>query len=140
MALVCSFIAVAGESVSVGRTETTAIAPYETAVFSGSARLNDTQIKTQTGANLAIARIDNAMSRVDQELATYGSVMNRLSFAADNALNVALQTQNSRSRVLDTDYAATTSELARTQIIQQAGMAMLTQANQAPGAVLKLLR
>ena len=80
------------------------------------------------------------MSRVDQELATYGSVMNRLSFAADNALNVALQTQNSRSRVLDTDYAATTSELARTQIIQQAGMAMLTQANQAPGAVLKLLR
>jgi flagellin len=140
MALVCSFVPVAGEAVSVGTTEIQALAPNETAVFSGSARLNDTQIKTQTGANLAIARIDNAMSRVDQELVTYGSVMNRLSFAADNALNVALQTQNSRSRVLDTDYAATTSELARTQIIQQAGMAMLTQANQAPGAVLKLLR
>lgn len=132
------------EAVSVngvdGRQATSAANPTSTAVFSGSARLNDTQIKTQTGANLAIARIDNAMSRVDQELATYGSVMNRLSFAADNALNVALQTQNSRSRVLDTDYAATTSELARTQIIQQASMAMLTQANQAPGAVLKLLR
>lgn len=133
-------VAVPVTGVATGREGTPAANPTSTAVFSGSARLNDTQIKTQTGANLAIARIDNAMSRVDQELATYGSVMNRLSFAADNALNVALQTQNSRSRVLDTDYAATTSELARTQIIQQAGMAMLTQANQAPGAVLKLLR
>ncbi len=134
----CTNVPIAG--ITTGRETTSAANPTSTAVFSGSARLNDTQIKTQTGANLAIARIDNAMSRVDQELATYGSVMNRLSFAADNALNVALQTQNSRSRVLDTDYAATTSELARTQIIQQAGMAMLTQANQAPGAVLKLLR
>ena len=134
----CEAVPVVG--VATGKEATSAAVPESTAVFSGSARLNDTQIKTQTGANLAIARIDNAMSRVDQELATYGSVMNRLSFAADNALNVALQTQNSRSRVLDTDYAATTSELARTQIIQQAGMAMLTQANQAPGAVLKLLR
>lgn len=136
----CQFTALAGAQVAVGRSAIDASVSTDAAAFTGDARLNDTQIQTQSGANLAIARIDNAMSRVDQELATYGSVMNRLSFAADNALNVALQTQNSRSRVLDTDYAATTSELARTQIIQQAGMAMLTQANQAPGAVLKLLR
>jgi flagellin len=111
-----------------------------TAVFSGSARLNDTQIKTQSGANQAIARLDNAMANVDHELATFGSVMNRLTFAGDNLTNVSQNTQQSRSRVLDTDYAAATTELARTQIIQQAGMAMLAQANQQPQTVLSLLQ
>ena len=111
-----------------------------TAVFSGSARLNDTQIKTQAGANLAIARLDNAMANVDQELAVYGSIMNRLTYAGDNLTNVSQNTSFSRSRVLDTDYAAATTELARTQIIQQAGMAMLAQANQQPQTVLSLLQ
>ena len=109
-------------------------------VFSGSARLNDTQIKTQAGANLAISRLDNAMSNVDQERATFGSIMNRLTYAGDNLTNVSQNTSLSRSRVLDTDYAAATTELARTQIIQQAGMAMLAQANQQPQTVLALLK
>jgi flagellin len=114
--------------------------PTSTAVFSGSARLNDTQIKTQSGANLAISRLDNAMANVSQELATFGSVMNRLTYAGDNLTNVSQNTSFSRSRVLDTDYAAATTELARTQIIQQAGMAMLAQANQQPQTVLSLLQ
>jgi flagellin len=126
--------------VSSGSVATAAIAPASTAVFAGSARLNDTQIKTQTGANQAIARLDNAMANVDHELATFGSVMNRLTFAGDNLTNVSQNTQQSRSRVLDTDYAAATTELARTQIIQQAGMAMLAQANQQPQTVLSLLQ
>ncbi len=126
--------------VSAGSTATAAIAPASTAVFSDSARLNDTQIKTQSGANQAIARLDNAMANVDHELATFGSVMNRLTFAGDNLTNVSQNTQQSRSRVLDTDYAAATTELARTQIIQQAGMAMLAQANQQPQTVLSLLQ
>ncbi len=111
-----------------------------TAVFSGSARLNDTTIKTQAGSNLAIARLDNAMANVDQELAVYGSIMNRLTFAGDNLTNVSQNTSFSRSRILDTDYASATTELARTQIIQQAGMAMLAQANQQPQTVLSLLQ
>jgi flagellin len=134
----CVSVPIAG--VSTGREAVNAAEPTGTGVFSGSARLNDTQIKTQSGANLAVARIDQAMSRVDQELATFGSVMNRLSFAADNLMQTAQNTSFSRSRVQDTDYAAATSELARTQIIQQAAMAMLTQANQMPKAVLNLLR
>ena len=117
-----------------------AAAPAATAVFSGSARLNDTQIKTQVGANLAIARLDNAMAHVDHELATFGSVMNRLTYAGDNLTTVSQNTSFSRSRILDTDYAVATTELARTQIIQQAGMAMLAQANQQPQTVLSLLR
>ncbi len=127
-------------SVATGSVATAAIAPASTAVFTGSARLNDTQIKTQTGANQAVARLDNAMANVDHELATFGSVMNRLTFAGDNLTNVSQNTQQSRSRVLDTDYAAATTELARTQIIQQAGMATLAQASQQPQTVLSLLQ
>jgi flagellin len=131
---------VTGSIVTDGTIATPGAGPASTAVFSGSARLNDTQIKTQSGANQAIARLDNAMANVDHELATFGSVMNRLTFAGDNLTNVSQNTQQSRSRVLDTDYAAATTELARTQIIQQAGMAMLAQANQQPQTVLSLLQ
>jgi len=114
--------------------------PAASSVFSGSARLNDTDIKTQASANLTISRLDNAMANVDHELATFGSVMNRLTFAGDNLTNVSQNTSFSRSRILDTDYASATTELARTQIIQQAGMAMLAQANQQPQTVLSLLQ
>jgi flagellin len=127
-------------TIAAGSTATAAIAPASTAVFSGSARLNDTQIKTQAGSNLAIARIDNAIANVDQERGVYGSIMNRLTYAGDNLTNISQNTSFSRSRVLDTDYAAATTELARTQIIQQAGMAMLAQANQQPQTVLSLLQ
>jgi flagellin len=124
----------------VGVVSVLAKNPAATAVFSGSARLNDTQIKTQAGSNLAIARIDNAIANVDQERGVYGSIMNRLTYAGDNLTNISQNTSFSRSRVLDTDYAAATTELARTQIIQQAGMAMLAQANQQPQTVLSLLQ
>jgi flagellin len=140
MPIVCTATPIAGQQIAAGQPATVPVAPMETAVFSGSARLNDTQIKTQMGANLAMARIDNAMARVDHELATFGSVMNRLTFAGDNLTNVSQNTSFSRSRILDTDYASATTELARTQIIQQAGMAMLAQANQQPQTVLSLLQ
>ena len=131
---------IAGVWIQKGAVAVAGAEPAATAVFSGSARLNDTQIKTQAGSNLAIARLDNAMANVDQELAVYGSIMNRLTFAGDNLTNVSQNTSFSRSRILDTDYAAATTELARTQIIQQAGMAMLAQANQQPQTVLSLLQ
>ena len=63
---------------------------------------------------------------------------NRLIHAVDNLTNVVTNAE-ATSRIMDTDYAAATSELARTQIIQQAGTAMLAQANQLPGSVLQLL-
>ena len=140
MPIVCTATPISGQQIAAGQTATVPVTPMETAVFSGSARLNDTQIKTQIGAKLAMARIDNAMDRVHHELATFGSVMNRLTFAGDNLTNVSQNTSFSRSRILDTDYASATTELARTQIIQQAGMAMLAQANQQPQTVLSLLQ
>jgi flagellin len=130
-----TYTAITGVQISEGLPPTNT-----TAVFSGSARLNDTSIKTQAGSNLAISRLDNAMANVDHELAVYGSIMNRLTYAGDNLTNVSQNTSFSRSRILDTDYASATTELARTQIIQQAGMAMLAQANQQPQTVLSLLQ
>jgi flagellin len=83
---------------------------------------------------------DVAIEAVSTQRATFGAVSNRLEHAIDNLTNVSTQTAAARSRILDTDYAASTSELARTQIIQQAGTAMLAQANQLPATVLALLR
>ena len=70
----------------------------------------------------------------------FGAATNRLEYAADNLANVSQNASASRSRILDADYAAETTELARTQIIQQAGTAMLSQANQQAQSVLALLK
>jgi flagellin len=87
-----------------------------------------------------ITRLDMAISRVNSHRATLGAVINRLEYAADNLANVSQNASASRSRILDADYAAETTELARTQIIQQAGTAMLSQANQQAQSVLALLK
>jgi flagellin len=133
-------IGYAGSTVSSGQTATVAATPTSTAVFSGTARLNDTRISTQEDANVAVGRIDSAMLLVDAEQTKFGSVMNRLERAGDTVMRAAQSTSFSRSRLFDTDYAATTTEVVRKQIIQQAGMAMLTQANQLPNSVLTLLK
>ncbi len=98
------------------------------------------KVDTQALAKASIATIDTAIKKVDTDRADYGAKINRLTYAADNMANIATNTAASRSRVLDTDYAQVTTDLARAQIIQQAGTAMLAQANQQPAAVLSLLQ
>jgi flagellin len=88
----------------------------------------------------AIAEIDIVIADVSTQRATFGAVSNRLTHSVDNLTNVKTNSEAARSRILDTDYAAATSELARTQIIQQAGTAMLAQANALPQTVLALLQ
>jgi flagellin len=117
-----------------------AVAPDAKTVFSGTSQLNNQNIKTLAAANTAITNVTNAIGKVSEQRSTLGAVMNRLNYAADNLTNVSANTQASRSRVEDTDYAQATTELARTQIIAQAATAMLAQANQAPQSVLALLR
>ena len=102
--------------------------------------LADTDISTTTEANKSITQIGNAITRLDSVRATLGSTINRLEYAADNLANVSQNTSASRSRILDADYASETTELARTQIIQQAATAMLSQANQQAQSVLALLK
>jgi flagellin len=91
-------------------------------------------------ASTAMVELDTVISDVSAQRATFGAVSNRLTHAVDNLTNVKTNSEAARSRILDTDYSAATSELARTQIIQQAGTAMLAQANVLPQTVLALLR
>jgi len=87
-----------------------------------------------------LASIDTALAAVSTQNATNGAAINQLEYTADSLANVSLNTQASRSRIEDADYAKATTELARTQIIQQAGTAMLAQANQQSQGVLALLQ
>ena len=91
-------------------------------------------------ANTALAAIDTAIAGVDSQRATVGAAINTLEFAVDNLANASQNTQAARSRIADADYAAETTELARTQIIAQAATAMLSQANQQAQGVLALLK
>ena len=97
-------------------------------------------ISTAQGAGSALKTVDHAIEKINNARATSGSVISRLEYTADNLANVSQNTSASRSRVLDADYATETTELARTQIIQQAGTAMLSQANQQAASVLALLK
>ena len=97
-------------------------------------------ISTSASANTALGVISTAVNAVDSARASNGASMSRLEYASDNLQNVAQNSAAARSRIMDADYAAETTELARTQIIQQAGTAMLAQANQSQQAVLALLR
>jgi flagellin len=97
-------------------------------------------ISTQTGANSAIADLSTAIKSIDEQRATLGATINRLTHSVDNLTNASTNTSAARSRIMDTDYAKATTELSRSQIIQQAATAMLAQANQQPSAVLSLLQ
>ena len=97
-------------------------------------------LATRTQAQSAIESLDDAMAVINESRAVMGAVMNRLTFAADNLINVAQNSTESRSRILDTDFAKASSELARTQIISQAATSVLAQANQSQQSVLKLLQ
>ena len=114
---------------------------YGTAASDSSAtsevRLN---IKTVTNGTDALGEIDAAINGAAAERAKYGAYMSRLQHAADNLQNVSTNTAASRSQIADADYAAETTELARTQIISQASTAMLAQANQVKQTVLSLLK
>ena len=96
-------------------------------------------ITTAASATTSLTTIANAITSVDSARASNGASMNRLEYASDNLQNVAQNTAAARSRILDADYAAETTELARSQIIQQAATAMLAQANAQATSVISLL-
>jgi flagellin len=105
--------------------------------FSGIA---SSTVASAASAASAVTALDTAIATLAASRAVIGAGINRLTHAADNASTIAQNVTESRSRVTDTDYALATSELARTQIIQQAATAILAQANQQPQMVLSLLK
>jgi flagellin len=98
------------------------------------------QITDITGAQDVIAAIDTAIDEINSQRAEFGAVQNRFENVISN-LMVATENQSAaRSRIMDADYAAETSNLSRAQILQQAGNAMVAQANQLPQQVMSLLQ
>jgi len=105
-----------------------------------AADVGGTDISSFKTATAALNVLDTAVAAVNMKRAELGAIANRLEYASDNMANISMNARQSRSRVEDADYASETTELARTQIIQQAGTAMLAQANQSSQSVLKLLQ
>jgi len=97
-------------------------------------------VTTAGGSSEALQVIDNALQQVNNERSKLGALQNRLVHTVDNLNNVVTNTEASKSRIMDTDYATETTNLAKAQIIQQAATAMLAQANQSSQSVLSLLQ
>jgi flagellin len=102
--------------------------------------LKDVDISTAEGAQKAIDAIDNALEQVNDVRSEMGAVSNRLDFTVNNLSNVVENTSAARSRIEDADFAAESANLSRAQVLQQAGTAMLAQANASPQQVLSLLQ
>ena len=97
-------------------------------------------VSTSANASAAIANLDADITQVSTVRATFGAVQNRFEAVIANLQNYAENLSASRSRIMDADFAAETAALTRGQILQQAGVAMLAQANALPNTVLALLR
>jgi flagellin len=97
-------------------------------------------IATASDSRTAVDTVTAAITTVSNARAGLGATINRLTYAASNSVNISQNTGVSRSRIIDADYAQATSEMARNMILDQAGTAMLSQANQQPYYVLALLR
>ena len=115
-----------------------AIEPLSTVARGGLSLVS--HISLQAEAAAYIVNIDNAISIISADRATYGAVMNRLDHAMANLQNVATNLSVAKGRIEDADFAAESSNLARTQVLQQASMAMLAQANASKQNILSLFQ
>jgi flagellin len=125
-------------SINVGDSFYDATTP--TSGSGGGSSITGLNVLSTSASADAIKAIDNAIEQVSQSRAQLGAYQNRLIATVNNLTNVVTNTEQSKSRIMDTDYSKETTNLARSQIIQQAATAMLAQANQAPQMVLSLLK
>ncbi len=114
-------------------------ASANTAVGSTLSKVSDINVGTQAGANAALDVIDGALSFVNSVRGDLGAIQNRFTSTIANLQNVTENVSAARSRIQDADFAQETSNLTKNQILQQAGISVLAQANQLPSTVLKLL-
>lgn len=103
-------------------------------------RISDVDISTVNGANSAISLVDAALTEIDSQRADLGAIQNRFDSVIANLSNVSENSAAARSRIQDADFAQETANLARAQILQQAGISVLAQANAQPQNVLALLQ
>jgi flagellin len=135
------FTYVAGTLATAGvEVGLTGVAASVTAAASASSFAKDLDVTTFAGAQQALEVVDAALTSVNGARADLGAIQNRFTSVVANLQTSSENLAASRSRIRDTDFAKETAELTRTQILQQAGTAMLAQANQVPQNVLSLLR
>jgi flagellin len=106
----------------------------------GASALNSVSVTTVANANTALGRVDSALSAVSSLRSSLGAIQNRFESTISSLSAVSENLEASRSRILDADFAAETAALTRAQILQQAGVAILAQANTTPQSVLALLQ
>jgi Flagellin and related hook-associated proteins len=134
------------KSYSLSTSGTTTYTSGMLGVASGTVKTSDLKavatldISTVTGASQALRITDNALSALNGQRAAFGALQNRFEATISNLQTASENMQAARSRIRDSDFAAETANLTRTQILQQAGVAMLAQANALPNQVLTLLR
>jgi flagellin len=121
-------------------TWTGAFNPGASAIQATGTAVSAVNISTRDGANAALTAIDAALTNVNSQRATLGAIQNRFESTISNLQTTGENLSASRSRIQDADYAEETAKLTRAQILQQAGVAMLAQANALPQNVLALLR
>jgi flagellin len=128
------------KSYSVTAASVTGLFDDTTAHSSALSAVSDINISSQTSANLALSVVDSALAAISSLRSELGAVQNRMESTIANLTNVSENVSAARSRVLDADFAAETANMTRAQILQQAGVAMLAQANSQPQTVLSLLQ
>ncbi len=128
------------ESFTVTAGATGALFTSTNANASTLSAVGSIDIGTQEGANSAISVIDGALQFIDNTRADLGAIQNRFESTIANLMNVSENISAAKSRILDADFAAETANLTKAQILQQAGTAMLAQANTVPQAALTLLQ
>ena len=129
------FDSTADNRVSVSTATVTGIAGYASSLTA----TGTVNVSTSAGATAAIASIDTAITEITNQRATFGAVQNRFEAVISNLESFNESLTAARSRIQDADFAAETANLTRTQILQQAGISILAQANTLPQAALSLL-
>ena len=130
----------AGTSIATNGSDTTAVAAATAGAVATSKAIEIAGLDTVENATKTIAYLDGTMSIVNDYRAKWGATMNRLDYTVSNLQNISENTSAARSRIQDTDYAREAANLARSQVLQQAGMSMLSQSNANSQNVLSLLR
>ena len=115
-------------------------AGYSASTATAGAGVSTIDLSTAAGSQTALSTLDKAINSITDSRASMGAYQNRLTASVANLENSSMNLQASRSRILDTDYAKETTNLAKAQIVQQAATAMLAQANQSAQSVLALLK
>ena len=129
------------QDITLGGSEaTTTLGFASTSAAASNGSLSNVNTLTAAAANETLQRIDSALNNVNNLRGTFGAIQNRFDSVISSLAGATENATASRSRIQDADFAAETAALTRGQILQQAGIAMLSQANQLPQAVLALLR